>query len=340
MVDDLLAWYRANARDLPWRRTTDPYAIWVSEVMLQQTQVATVVDYYQRFLTAFPSPAALAAAPLEQVLAVWQGLGYYRRARALHAAAQVVAEAGGMLPQDRDGWLALPGIGDYTAGAVASIAHGERVPAVDGNVERVLSRLLALPGDPRDGQPGRILRAAAADLVPASAPGDWNQALMELGARICTPVPDCAACPVAAHCRALADGEPTRYPERRPAKPPRERLHVVAIVERDGLLLLGRRPAHGRWGGLWELPRVELEPEADAAAGLASGLGEALGVTVTVGPELARLRHAVSGERILLVGYRADVADEPHGPAYEAYCWSRPEALPMPQWQRRLLALA
>ncbi|MBI5832094.1 MAG: A/G-specific adenine glycosylase [Armatimonadetes bacterium] len=340
MVSALLDWYRAEARDLPWRHTVDPYAIWVSEIMLQQTQVATVIDYYHRFLAAFPTVSALAAAPLDDVLSVWQGLGYYRRARSLHAAARAVVERGGALPDDRDSWLALPGIGDYTAGAIASIAQGERVPAVDGNVERVLSRLLALPGDPRDGEPRRVLRAHAAALVPAQAPGEWNQALMELGARVCLPAPDCAACPLQVHCRARAAGEATRYPERRPAKAPRDRLHVVAIIERDGRLLLGRRPAEGRWGGLWELPRVELPPEADAAAGLAAGLAESLGADVTVGAELARLRHAVSGERIVLVGHAATLVGQPRELAYEALLWSSPAALAMPLWQRRLLALA
>ncbi|HVJ89394.1 MAG TPA: A/G-specific adenine glycosylase, partial [Labilithrix sp.] len=200
----LLAWYAAERRDLPWRRTRDPWAIWVSEIMLQQTRVETVKPYFERFMQRFPTPLALAEAPEDQVLAAWSGLGYYRRARMLHAGARVVAQRSGM-PADRDGLLELPGIGRYTAGAIASIAYGERVGLVDGNVARVFARIFAIDDDmKRAGM--RRAEQLAEELVPERAPGDWNQALMELGATICTPrAPSCERCPVFRSCRAHAE---------------------------------------------------------------------------------------------------------------------------------------
>ena len=333
----LLGWFDVEARALPWRGETDPYRILVSEVMLQQTQVATVVGYYERFLAACPSLADLAATPLDEVLRLWQGLGYYHRARRLHALAhQVVATRDGCLPTEPGALRHLPGIGDYTAGAVASIAFGRRCPAVDGNVTRVLSRLFALPGDPR-----AVARRHAAELVDAARPGDHNQALMELGATVCTPRPACAVCPVQRFCAALASGEPTRWPEAPPRKPPRERLHVAAVVRRAGRLLLGQRPAEGRWAGLWELPRVELAPTDDAAEGLRMGLLANLGVTSRVGPALAELHHAVSGERIRLVAHECELTGSPRPLGYVALCWADGETghLALATPQRRLLRL-
>lgn len=320
--DALLAWYAVAARELPWRGESDPYRIWVSEVMLQQTQVDTARPYYLRWLQRFPTVAALAAAPLDDVLALWQGLGYYRRARSLHAGAQaVVAQYGGVLPTSAAGLKRLPGIGDYTAGAIASIAFGERVPAIDGNVNRVLARWLALEDDPRGAGRGEVETLARA-LVPAASPGEWNQALMELGATLCRPQPACATCPVARWCAGLATGEPTRYPRSAARKPERERLHVAAAIRRDGALLLGRRPVAGRWGGLWELPRVELASDADPVAGLTAALPGLVGVSGEVGAELASLRHAVSGERIRLVVHACELVDEPGAGAYEGWCWT------------------
>ena len=254
----LLGWYDRAARDLPWRRTHDPYAIWVSEAMLQQTTVETVVPYYTRFLSRYPDAASLASAGDDALLAVWSGLGYYRRARLLKTAAgRIVERHGGRVPSRLEEIRALPGVGRYTAGAIASIAFGVRTPVVDGNVVRVLSRLFAISPKPRSSETAirdEIWRLADA-LVPAARPGDWNQALMELGATLCRPArPACGACPLARECAALAEGDPARYP------PPRKRPAVVrasaalVVIERGGRILLIRRPGTELLGGLWELP--------------------------------------------------------------------------------------
>lgn len=291
LQDALLPWFDAVARPLPWRGTRDPYRIWVSEVMLQQTQVETVLRYYDRFLDRFPTVEALAAASEEEVKALWSGLGFYRRARALHEAARrVVAEHGGVVPRDPAALGALPGLGRYTVGAVLSIAHDDPLPLVDGNVARVLARLFRVPGDPTAGPTLRRLWSIAEDLVPARRAGDWNQALMELGATVCRPqAPRCEDCPLRQACEARASGEVDRFPEpRRRAKVKAVRRAAVLVARDDGAFLLARRPEGGLLGGLWELPAVELaareRPEAGAAR-LARSLG--LGRV-----ELARLGQA------------------------------------------------
>src|SRR5262245_36972849 len=227
----LLAWYDRNGRDLPWRRTRDPYAIWVSEVMLQQTQVKTVLGRYAHFLGRFPSVGALARAREADVLHAWQGLGYYSRARRLHQAARAVHERhAGLIPRSREGLLRLPGVGAYSAGAVASIAFGERVPVVDGNVVRVLTRLFALAGDPGRAPLRARLWDIASELVPDGRPGDFNQALMELGATLCTPRgPASGRCPLARECRARARGTADRLPEL-PARARTTEVRVAAAL--------------------------------------------------------------------------------------------------------------
>jgi A/G-specific adenine glycosylase len=242
----LLGWYRRNRRDLPWRRTRDPYAIWVSEIMLQQTRVAAALPYYERFLRRFPDVASLARARLDSVLALWSGLGYYRRARSLHAAAKVVCREG--IPDSAEGLRALPGIGAYTANAIASIAYGEAVAVIDGNVERVLSRLHAI-AEPKS----RRLRPLADAWLPADEPGDFNQAVMELGALVCTPrSPACTRCPLHRDC--LGRAAPESYP--RPRARPRIVVeeHAVGFVVRDGRVLLRKRGPDGLLAGMWELP--------------------------------------------------------------------------------------
>lgn len=252
---DLLAWYEAKRRDLPWRRTRDPWAIWVSEIMLQQTRVETVIPYFERFLAKFPTPLALAEAAEDQVLAAWSGLGYYRRARMLHAGAKAVAKA--PIPDQREGLLALPGIGRYTAGAIASIAFDRAVGLVDGNVARVLARVFAIDDDMRKGGM-RKAEALADRIVPAATPGAWNQALMELGATVCTPrSPSCGTCPIAKHCRALAEGKVNELPVLSEKKAPKAQA-LRALVARKGTeVLLARRRSDGLFGGLWEPPLVE-----------------------------------------------------------------------------------
>lgn len=259
----LLAFFDASARPLPWRKTRDPYAVWVSEVMSQQTRVETVIPYYDRWLSRFPDVAALAGAAEDDVLKAWEGLGYYSRARNLHAAARLVRERyGGALPDSYDALRTLPGVGDYTAGAVSSIAFGGRHPAVDGNVRRVLSRLLDHPAPP-----AALLRNVAGALVPAERPGDFNQALMELGATFCTPrAPRCSRCPVMHHCAARAAGTQEERPQPKAGKPiPTFDMATAIVRTTDARLLVVRRPRGGLLGGMWCFPAVEVRPGDDPA---------------------------------------------------------------------------
>ncbi|MEM8709838.1 MAG: A/G-specific adenine glycosylase [Planctomycetota bacterium] len=262
---ELTAWFRANQRDLPWRRTRDPYAIWVSEAMLQQTRVETVLEYWPRFLERFPTISALADAPTDDVLEAWSGLGYYRRARSLQAAARVLVEQhGAEFPRDVDAALALPGVGPYTAGAVLSIAFNLPVAIVDGNVERVFARWFALEGERSSPALLRECWRAARLLVEErpteeAAPRDWNQGLMELGALICKPAaPDCAACPVARHCRARAGGRASELPLPKPRRKPVEVELEIFAIEQDGAWLLSRRPPGGLMAEMWEFPTQEV----------------------------------------------------------------------------------
>jgi A/G-specific adenine glycosylase len=251
----LLRWYDKNKRDLPWRNTKDPYAIWVAETMLQQTQVKTVLPYYERFLKAFPSVEALAQAPRQRILRVWSGLGYYRRAEYLRQAArQLVRRHQGKIPRDYDQLRSLPGIGDYTAGALLSIAFHQSYPALDGNARRVLTRIFNWTDD-------RALHDRAVRLVPVSEPGDFNQALMELGATLCTPrAPNCAACPVANDCAArLRNPLPVHSSARRQSRF-KEVTWPLAIVRHRGKILLRRRAAGGLLARLWEFPGGETKP--------------------------------------------------------------------------------
>jgi A/G-specific adenine glycosylase len=277
----LIAWYRRERRDLPWRASSDPYRIWLSETMLQQTRVETVIPYYERFLSRFPSLEALAAADEEDVLRLWAGLGYYARARNLHRAAGIVVKQhGGQLPRDPEQLAALPGVGRYTQGALRSLIWKEPAALVDGNVRRVLARLFA-----DDSADDREAWRLAEALVPERDPDLFNQALMELGATVCTPrAPRCETCPLHLVCEVRrSGGEPEAFPapRRRPAV--RELRALAGVLARRGRLLLLRRPSRGLLGGLWELPNVEgRDPEAlvahvRARAGLESAPGAALG---------------------------------------------------------------
>ena len=261
IAEAVVAHYAVVKRDLPWRRTRDPYAIWISEVMLQQTRVATVIPYWERWLARFPTVAALAAAPLDDVLAHWAGLGYYSRARNLHAAAQ---QLGDQLPRSAAELRAVRGIGPYTAGAIASIAYGERVPLVDGNVARVVARLFAIELDIKSTAGGKALWQRAAEIMQAlpetSAPGDLNQGLMELGATLCSPTaPRCLVCPIATACAAARQGRQHELPVVAARKAERDLPLVertLVWIEEDGELLVGRRVRGGLFGGLWELPEL------------------------------------------------------------------------------------
>lgn len=303
---DLLAWYAACRRDLPWRRTRDPWAVWVSEIMLQQTRVDTVMPYFERFMARFPTPLALAEAPEDQVLAAWSGLGYYRRARMLHAGARVVADRSEM-PRTREGLLELPGVGRYTAGAIASIAFDEPVGLVDGNVARVLSRIFVLEEDMRRAGMKRAEQLAE-ELVPARAPGDWNQALMELGATICTPrSPSCDRCPVAASCRARAEGRVSELPVLgEKVKPKPQQVQSLVARTKDGRVLLARRRSAGLFGGLWEPP--SLDGDETARADL---LARFPLVSTTVA---GRVTHVLSHRRLTVDVHAGELARAPSLP--------------------------
>lgn len=305
-ADLLLAWFDRHKRDLPWRQTRDPYRIWLSEVMLQQTRIETALPYYQRFLEKFPTVEDLARAGIEEVLALWSGLGYYRRARQLHAAARQVVEIGGF-PRTVVGLKELPGIGSYTAAAVASIAFGVAEPVLDGNVERVLSRWLALELDPKSRPARERMLAAAAGLLDPERAGDSNQALMELGATVCVPKrPRCLLCPISPGCQA-AGKDPERFPAAR-AKRERE-LHrlLVAVVERDGGVLLFRRAEESAiLAGTWELPWTSLEPAPE------KGLAQRYGGRWSLGPRVGGVRHSITYRDLELEVHRAEV-ETPEG---------------------------
>ena len=262
----LVAWQREHGRhDLPWQGTRDPYRVWLSEVMLQQTQVAAVIPYYERFLARFPDLATLAAAAIDEVLALWSGLGYYSRARNLHRAARVIMDRyDGAFPIAFDDVLSLPGVGRSTAAAILVFCRGERRPILDGNVKRVLARVFAVPGFPGDRKVESELWRRAESLLPEQAIEAYTQGLMDLGARICTRgKPRCVACPVASGCAAHALGREALYPEARPAKALPERETLMLLVLDRGAVLLEKRPPTGVWGGLWSLPEgaIDADPE-------------------------------------------------------------------------------
>ncbi len=263
----VLDWFDRHGRhDLPWQQPASPYRVWVSEVMLQQTQVAVVIPYFQRFMQRFPDVGSLAVADQDAVLEHWAGLGYYARARNLHRAAQEIVERfDGRFPEYHAAWQSLPGVGRSTAGAILSLSMGQRHAILDGNVKRVLARYQAIPGWPgRTAVLNRLWELSEA-LTPEARCGDYNQAMMDLGATLCTRArPDCPRCPLQSACQAYARGTPTAFPEPKPAKTLPRRETRMLLLESDQGLLLQRRPPHGIWGGLWSLP--ECPPDADVAA--------------------------------------------------------------------------
>ncbi|HEU4338605.1 MAG TPA: A/G-specific adenine glycosylase [Planctomycetota bacterium] len=291
----LLRWFHRVARALPWRRTRDPYAIWVSEVMLQQTQIATVLPYYERWMRRFPDVRALAKAPLDDVLKAWEGLGYYARARHLHAAARHVVESG--FPKTREDWESLPGVGPYTSAAIASIAHDERTPVRDGNVRRVVSRLL------KSNDLAKI-DACLERTIPASAPGDFNQALMELGQRVCVPrSPKCPGCPVASHCAARKAGVQDRYPRKVARKPVPTYKVGVGLCFKDGRVLVSKRAPEGLLGGLWEFPGGKRERGESYERTVKREFLEEVGLKVDVGDRLVTVPHRYSHFAVELHAY-------------------------------------
>ena len=341
----LLAWFDQYRRDLPWRRCRDPYRIWVSEIMLQQTQVTTVIPYYNRFLARFPTVTALAAAGEQEVLRHWEGLGYYRRALNLHQAAQqLVGTHAGRLPDDPGLWRQLPGIGRYMLGAILSQAFDRRLPIVEANSVRVLCRLFGIADDPRQSATRKRLWQLAQTLLPVVRVGDFNQALMELGALVCTAAaPACNECPVFGHCAAAQQGRQDQLPLRCAAKAAEEVHEVAAVVRRGGLVLVAQRPRTGRWANLWEFPHDALRAGETHESAAVRMLDQLTGLGAEPGPELTTLRHGITRYRITLVcleaAYRAGNFRSTH---YQQGRWLKPAQLtqlPFSAPQRRLAQL-
>ncbi|HME72825.1 MAG TPA: A/G-specific adenine glycosylase [Myxococcota bacterium] len=325
----LLPWYRANRRDLPWRRTRDPYAIWVSEAMLQQTRVETVIPYYERFLQRFPDIATLAGASLEDVYAAWAGLGYYSRARNLHRAALTLLERfDGRLPTTRDELLELPGIGRYTAGAVASIAFERPEPVLDGNVERVLARYLGVREDVGGPSGAAALWDAAEHLVIGPEPGELNQALMELGATLCSArAPRCLACPLRAGCIARRDGDADSLPRKSARAKPRAMRAVAVLVRRGPRVLAVRRPPGGLLGGLWELPGGAVKRGEAPKDALRRAIREQTGLELAQVEAAGSVEHTFTHRQLRLQLFRGDGGrGRLRLRELEAYRWLTPAA--------------
>jgi len=303
----LLAWYRRHGRTLPWRGHADPYAVWVSEIMLQQTRVESVIPYFERWMGRFPDVNSLARASEQDVLNAWEGLGYYSRARNLHKAAGIVTdEYSGQLPGDVDALRRLPGIGRYTAAAIASMAFGLDVPTLDGNLRRVLARLfdVSQPADSPAGE-ARLWELAAAHL-PKGRAGDYNQALMDLGATICLPKnPRCPVCPLTEICRARRLGIQEKRPVLKPKKPTPHYVHAAGVIIRNGRVLLAKRPSAGLLGGMWEFPNGRVQ--GDPARGLAKALRGGYRLSVRGSEALGVIRHAYTHFRVTVHAFRAEL---------------------------------
>jgi A/G-specific adenine glycosylase len=295
----LLAWYERNRRRLPWRETRDPYRIWVAEVMLQQTQVKTVLPYYRRFLKQYPSLRRLARADLQAVLKLWEGLGYYARARNLHRAAGQLVQGGGRVPDRWEEFRRLPGVGDYIAAAVLSIAFGRPHAVVDGNVKRVLARLFTIAAPANAASSRKVFQGQADRLLDRRRPGDFNQALMELGALVCTPkAPSCPVCPLNRLCAACRSGRVALYPRRVASRSIPEVQIAVGVVFKAGRLLITQRPTQGLLGGLWEFPGGKIHAGEPPPAACTREIKEEVNLAVEITRPLAEVRHAYSHFRI------------------------------------------
>lgn len=342
-VAPLLRWFGRRRRDLPWRRRRSLYRIWVSEVMLQQTRVETVVAYYRRFLKRFPTLKALAAAPLQEVLKAWEGLGYYSRARNLLRAARIVGENhGGRIPIRPDGFRALPGVGEYIAAAVLSIGAGAALPVVDGNVLRVVCRWQGFAGDVRLPATRRRVRAFLEGIIPVAAPGRFNEALMELGALVCLPrSPRCPACPLRPGCFAWGRGRTGSLPVRGRKKPVPEHEAALAVIARHGRVYIQQRPEEGHLGGLWEFPGGKCRPGESPATAVVRECREELGAEVQALRELVVVRHAYSHFRVRLHVFACRPLRGRFRPS-RPHAWVRAEDLgsyPFPAANHRFLPL-
>jgi A/G-specific adenine glycosylase len=344
LATSLLNWYSQHGRQLPWRSVKNPdseecggdanhsYAVWVSEIMLQQTRVETVIPYFKRWMQRFPSLTALANAPLQDVLSAWEGLGYYSRARNLHRAAQIVLKNyAGELPADPHALRKLPGIGHYTAGAIASIAFGLDEPALDGNIRRVLARLFNMTEPARSPAGKKRLWELAAAHLPTGQAGEYNQALMDLGAMLCTPrAPECERCPLAIHCQARTLGVQEQLPvlEAKPAIP--HYIVTAAVILRTGLVLIAQRPPDGLLGGLWEFPGGKLQPGEDLAACLQREICEELGVAIQINGQIGVYRHAYTHFRVTLHAFQCVLSNgaQPRSLQVDDLRWVHPQELP------------
>jgi A/G-specific adenine glycosylase len=343
----LPAWFDRNARKLPWRRNRDPYAVWVSEIMLQQTTVATVIGYFDRFLKTFPTIHALAAADEHDVLRLWEGLGYYRRARQLHRAAKLIAaEHGGRFPSDPDVVRGLPGVGRYTAGAILSIAFDARQPILEANTLRVFSRLLAYDGDPHSTAGQQVLWAMAEAVLPQKGSGRMNQALMELGSEVCTGrAPHCEACPVASLCRANQEGRQLEIPRPKPKRSIEAVRQAAVLVRRRGRVLLLRWPEGQRFAGLWDFPRfpITCKRPAELHRELAENVLALTGVMIAPDRRIKTLTHGVTRFRITLDCYEAEYLGTDNKTCKLETRWLRPselDAYPLSSTGRKLAQLA
>jgi A/G-specific adenine glycosylase len=330
LADRLLEWYTANRRSFPWRDDPQPYAVWVAEIMAQQTRLETMLPFYQRWIARFPNISALAAASQQEVLNEWEGLGYYSRARNLHQAARVVMdEYDGALPVTAAELEKLPGIGRYTAGAIASIAFGEDTPLVDGNVRRVFARVLALTEAVNTPAGDKRIWAAAGQHLPAGKAGDFNQALMDLGAVVCLPrQPRCDACPLAGLCLAHRAGEEDRYPVKvSRAKVPHHTV-TAAVVRRDSRVLIAQRREDALLGGMWEYPGGKQEPDENLENCLKREIKEELGVTIEVGAPVGVYKHAYTHFRVTLHAFESRIiSGDLHLNDHQAVKWVRLEEL-------------
>lgn len=326
----LLPWFAAHARKLPWRtEPRSPYAVWISEIMLQQTRVDTVIPYFHRFLKRFPDPAALAAAPMQDVLKLWENLGYYSRARQIHKMAGIlVREHGGRLPSDPAVLAALPGLGPYTTAAIASFAFGQPLAVLDGNVIRVLSRLIALPDDTTRPATRRHLQQLADALLPHRQPAAANEAWMELGALVCTPrKPRCSECPLRGVCRAAALQKPEDYPrKKKKMKVPHKLVGAAVILDARNRILIAQRLAEtGMLAGLWEFPGGKIAPGESMPQCIARELMEEMGVQIDVGAHLVTIRHAYSHFTIDLHAHFARIrSGRPRHLDCAGHAWVRP----------------
>ena len=328
--EKLLAWYAVYARELPWRGHPDPYAVWTSEIMLQQTRVETVIPYFQSWMEYFPSVFELAAAPQQDVLNLWEGLGYYARARNLHKAAQIIVRNfDGKLPRDAQILQTLPGIGRYTAAAIASIAFGQDEAALDGNIRRVLARVFNVAEPTRSNDGERLLWQLADDNLPLGFAGEHNQAIMDLGATICTPIsPKCPDCPVADICKARELGNQEERPVKKTKPVVPHHTVTAAVIRRNGQVFIAQRPDKGLLGGMWEFPGGKIEPGEKLEDCLKREICEELGVDIAVGNPFGVYEHAYTHFKITLHAFECSLTkNTPTANEHTDIRWVKPTEL-------------